>query len=158
MTDNDCSDNDWTDDQCTDDQCTDDDQAGFTLMELLVVLVIVALLAAFVGPTLYQRISPAKSTVARSQIESFATALDSYLIDVGRYPTTQQALQALRSDPGVAGWLGPYIKKDIPLDPWGNAYAYKAPGRSGGYEVVSFGGDGLEGGADNARDIQSWSN
>ena len=80
--------------------------AGFTLMELLVVLVIVGLLAAFVGPTLYQRISPAKSTVARSQIESFATALDNFLIDNGRYPTTEQGLTALRRDPGLPQWSG----------------------------------------------------
>ena len=133
-------------------------EAGFTLMELLVVLVIVGLLAAFVGPTLYQRISPAKSTVARSQIESFSTALDTYLIDNGRYPTTEQGLGALRRDPGLPQWSGPYIKKEIPLDPWGNGYGYKAPGRSGGYEIVSFGADGLEGGSEGAADIQSWSN
>ena len=135
---------------------TDDGEAGFTLMELLVVLVIVGLLAAFVGPILYNRIAPAKETVARSQIESFATALDSYLIDIGRYPTTEQGLQALRADPGLPGWSGPYIRKDIPLDPWGHSYIYRAPGRSGGYEIVSYGGDGLEGGADEDGDIESW--
>ncbi len=133
-----------------------DREAGFTLMELLVVLVIVGLLAAFVGPLLYQRISPAKQTAAQSQIESFMTALDSYLIDVGRFPTTEQGLAALRADPGEPNWSGPYLRKEIPLDPWGYAYVYKAPGRSGGYEIVSYGSDGLEGGSDDATDIESW--
>jgi general secretion pathway protein G len=133
-------------------------EAGFTLMELLVVLVIIGLLAAFVGPILYQRISPAKATAARSQIEAFMTALDNYLIDNGRYPTTEQGLQALRQDPGSPGWLGPYLAKEIPADPWGNVYVYRAPGRNGGFEIVSYGADGLEGGSDNAADIESWRN
>lgn len=131
---------------------------GFTLMELLVVLVIVGLLAAFVGPTLYQRISPAKQTAARSQMESFMTALDNYLIDVGRYPTSQQGLSALRSDPGVLEWYGPYLRKSIPDDPWGNAYIYKSPGRNGGFEILSYGEDGLEGGSGDSADIESWTN
>ena len=135
-----------------------DREAGFTLMELLVVLVIVGLLAAFVGPLLYQRISPAKHTAARAQIESFVTALNTYLIDTGRYPTTEQGLQALRSDPGVPGWNGPYLGKDIPLDPWGGEFQYRAPGRSGGFEIVSYGADGIEGGSDDARDVESWAN
>ncbi|MEO0387313.1 MAG: type II secretion system major pseudopilin GspG [Pseudomonadota bacterium] len=131
-------------------------ERGFTLMELLVVLVIVGLLAAFVGPLLYQRISPAKETVARAQITGFATALDTYLIDVGRFPTTDQGLDALRRDPGDPNWRGPYLRKDIPLDPWGGSYVYRAPGRSGGYEILSLGADGLEGGAGDAADIESW--
>jgi general secretion pathway protein G len=137
---------------------TDQGEAGFTLMELLVVLVIVGLLAAFVGPLLYQRISPAKQTVARAQIESFVTALNTYLIDVGRYPTSEQGLQALRTDPGVPNWNGPYLTKDIPLDPWSGEFVYRAPGRSGGFEIVSYGADGIEGGSDEARDVESWAN
>ncbi|NNF24154.1 MAG: type II secretion system major pseudopilin GspG [Rhodobacteraceae bacterium] len=133
-------------------------QAGFTLMELLVVLVIVGLLAAFVGPILYQRISPAKQTAARAQIEGFTTALDTYLIDVGQYPTTEQGLTALRRNPGAGGWNGPYLRKEIPADPWGNLYVYRAPGRSGGFEIVSFGADGLEGGSGDAADVESWQN
>lgn len=129
---------------------------GFTLMELLVVLVIVGLLAAFVGPLLYQRISPAKETVARAQITGFATALDTYLIDVGRFPTTDQGLDALRQDPGDPSWKGPYLRKEVPLDPWGAEYVYRAPGRSGGYEILSLGSDGLEGGSGDAADIESW--
>src|SRR5690606_27405560 len=113
-------------------------QRGFTLMELLIVLVIVGLLAALAGPALYQRIKPARQSVVQAQIQSFMTALDSYFVDVGSYPTTQQGLQALRETPeGVASWQGPYLKRELPKDPWGRAYLYVAPGRSGGYEIVS---------------------
>lgn len=133
-------------------------QRGFTLMELLLVLVILGLLAALVGPTLYQRIKPAKETAARMQIENFSAALDNYLIDVGRYPNTQEGLAALRAKPSGApdAWHGPYLKKELPLDPWGQAYAYRAPGRNDGYEIVSYGADGREGGEGENADIASW--
>jgi len=132
-------------------------QRGFTLIELLVVLVIIGLLAALVGPSLYQRISPAKESAARAQIENFATALDGFLVDIGRYPSTQEGLNALRVKPeGSDKWKGPYLKKEIPLDPWGQAYVYRAPGRSGGYEIVSYGADGREGGEGDNADIASW--
>lgn len=133
-------------------------QSGFTLMELLLVLVIVGLLAAVVGPTLYQRIQPAKETAARLQMENFAVALDGFLIDVGRYPNTQEGLAVLRAKPsgGADKWNGPYLKKDLSSDPWGNAYAYRAPGRSGGYEIISYGADGREGGEGENADINSW--
>ena len=133
-------------------------ERGFTMMELLVVLVIIGLLAAFVGPILFERISPAKQTAARSQIEAFMTALDIYLVDNGGYPTSEQGLEALRENPGEPNWRGPYLRKEIPLDPWGNSYVYRAPGRSGGFEIVSFGADGLEGGSDEAADVESWAN
>ena len=130
---------------------------GFTLMELLLVLVIVGLLAAVVGPTLYQRIKPAKETAVRAQIENFATALDNFMVDMGRFPSTQEGLKALRAKPdGSEKWNGPYLKKDIPNDPWGKSYLYRAPGRSGGYEIVSLGADGREGGEDENADINSW--
>lgn len=130
---------------------------GFTLMELLLVLVIIGLLAALVGPTLYQRIKPAKQSAAQAQIENFATALDSFYIDVGRYPSTQEGLQVLRAKPESADkWNGPYLKKEIPVDPWGTAYVYRAPGRNGGYEIVSYGADGREGGEGENADVQSW--
>src|SRR3954453_20535870 len=132
-------------------------KVGFTLMELLVVLVIIGLLAALVGPTLYQRIAPAKEAAARAQIENFATALDGFLVDVGRYPSTQDGLKALRSKPESAEkWNGPYLKKEIPFDPWGNPYIYRAPGRTGGYEIVSYGAGGREGGDGDNADITSW--
>jgi general secretion pathway protein G len=130
---------------------------GFTLMELLIVLVIIGLLAALVGPTLYQRIKPAKESAARAQIENFATALDSFYIDTGRYPTTQEGLKALRAKPeSLEKWNGPYLKKEVPADPWGNLYQFRAPGRSGGYEIISYGTDGREGGEGENADINSW--
>lgn len=132
-------------------------KGGFTLMELLIVLVIIGLLAALVGPTLYQRIKPAKQSAARAQIENFATALDGFYIDNGRYPTIQEGLKVLRTKPeGLEKWNGPYLKKEIPIDPWGNPYQYRAPGRSGGYEIVSYGADGREGGEVEDQDINSW--
>src|SRR2546425_13129616 len=124
-------------------------------MELLLVLVIIGLLAALVGPTLYQRIKPAREAAARAQIENFATALDGYYIDVGRYPNTQDGLKALRAKPeGVEKWNGPYLKKETPADPWGNAYVYRAPGRNGGYEIPSYGAHGGGGGGGGEPDIQ----
>jgi general secretion pathway protein G len=130
---------------------------GFTLMELLLVLVILGLLAALVGPTLYQRIKPAKEAAARAQVENFATALDGFLLDVGRYPTTQEGLKVLRVKPeGADKWNGPYLKKDVPNDPWGSAYGYRAPGRNGGYEILSYGADGKEGGEGENADVKSW--
>lgn len=130
---------------------------GFTLIELLIVLVIVGLLAALVGPTLYQQIKPAKQSAARAQIENFATALDAFFIDMGRHPTTEEGLAVLRVQPdGDSKWRGPYLKKEIPKDPWGNAYAYVSPGRSGGYEIVAYGADGREGGEDDNADVTSW--
>lgn len=131
--------------------------SGFTLMELLIVLVIVGLLAALVGPTLYKRVNPAKSSIAQAQIENFGKALDTYFVDTGSFPSTQQGLSVLRQAPsGVATWQGPYLKKEIPLDPWGNTYVYRSPGRSGGFEILSYGADGLEGGEGDNKDITSW--
>lgn len=132
-------------------------QGGFTLTELLVVLVIIGLLAALVGPVLYQRINPAKESVARAQIENFMSALDSYFLDIGKFPTQQQGLAALRTrQEGEAKWNGPYLKKDIPPDPWGNPFVYRSPGRNGGYELISYGADGKEGGEGDNADINSW--
>ncbi len=130
---------------------------GFTLMELLVVLVIIGLLAALVGPTFYKRLKPAKQAAASAQAENFMTALDQFYIDMGRYPTTREGLKALRERAGDSTkWNGPYLKKSIPKDPWGNAYNYKSPGRNGGYEIISYGADGKEGGDGENKDITSW--
>ena len=132
-------------------------QQGFTLMELLIVLTIIGMLAALVGPTLYQRIKPAKRAAAQAQIQNFMTALDSYFVDVGRYPNNREGLKALReATPGTTNWHGPYLKKTIPKDPWGGTYRYRSPGRNGGYEIRSMGADGKEGGEDEARDVNSW--
>ncbi len=131
--------------------------SGFTMMELLIVLVIIGLLAALVGPILFQRINPAKQSVARAQMENFMTALDNYFIDNGQFPNGQQGLSVLRTKPeGSEKWNGPYLKKEIPKDPWGNAYQYRAPGRNGGYEIASWGADGKEGGEGENADINSW--
>ncbi len=130
---------------------------GFTMIELLIVLVIVGLLAALVGPALYKRIEPAKSSVAKAQIENFSSALNAYYIDTGDFPTEQQGLAALRVKPsGADNWQGPYLNKEIPLDPWGAAYLYRSPGRSGGFEIVSLGKDKTEGGDGDNQDIESW--
>jgi len=132
-------------------------ERGFTLTELLIVLVIIGLLAALVGPALYQRINPAKQSVARAQMESFMTALDSYFLDVGHFPSNQQGLAALRNRPdGEAKWNGPYLKKEVPADPWGHPFVYRSPGRNGGYEIVSLGADGKEGGESENADVNSW--
>jgi general secretion pathway protein G len=131
--------------------------SGFTMMELLIVLVIIGLLAALVGPILFQRINPAKQSVARAQMENFMTALDNYFIDNGQFPNGQQGLSVLRTKPeGSEKWNGPYLKKEIPKDPWGNAYQYRSPGRNGGYEIASWGADGKEGGEGENADINSW--
>ncbi|WP_185236097.1 type II secretion system major pseudopilin GspG [Teredinibacter franksiae] len=130
---------------------------GFTLMELLIVLVIVGLLAALVGPTLYKRINPAKTSVAAAQMENFMSALDAYYVDNGVFPSTQEGLAALRNKPSnLDAWQGPYLKKDIPFDPWGQPYVYRTPGRNGGYEILSFGADKVEGGSGDGEDVVSW--
>jgi general secretion pathway protein G len=130
---------------------------GFTLIELLVVLLIIGLLAGLAGPALYQRIKPARHSTAKAQIQNFVTALENYAIDVGRYPTKQEGLQALRVQPsGASGWMGPYINKEIPTDPWDNPFEYRVPGKNGDYEILSFGADKKEGGDGDARDVVSW--
>lgn len=132
-------------------------QQGFTLMELLLVLVIIGLLSAIVGPSLYQRIKPAKVTAAREQMGNFSIALDSFFVDMGRYPNSSEGLNALRANPDNSPmWKGPYLQKEIPNDPWGRPYLYRSPGRNGGYEIVSFGEDGREGGEGDNADVNSW--
>jgi general secretion pathway protein G len=131
---------------------------GFTLIELLVVLVILGLLAGLVGPRVINYLGGAKADSARLQIEEFGAALDLYKLETGRYPTTQEGLQALvQPPPGVTGWNGPYLKKKaVPKDPWGNDYRYASPSPHGEYEIRSLGADGKEGGDGDNRDINSW--
>ena len=132
-------------------------QAGFTLLELLVVIVIIGLLAAYVGPKYFAQLGKSEVTIAKAQIESFEKSLDTYRLDVGRYPTTEEGLAALMTAPPSAGvkWNGPYLKKAVPLDPWGNAYQYRAPGARAEYEVLSLGKDGQPGGTGENADITS---
>ncbi|QBE62504.1 type II secretion system major pseudopilin GspG [Pseudoduganella lutea] len=128
-------------------------ERGFTLLELLVVIVIIGLLAAYVGPKYFSQLGKSEVTVAKAQIEAFEKSLDTYRLDVGRYPTTEEGLGALLAAPATAGakWNGPYLKKGVPPDPWGHPYQYKAPGTRGDYEIISLGKDGQPGGtADNA--------
>lgn len=130
---------------------------GFTLLELLVVMVIIGLLAGIVAPQYFAQIGKSNAKVARAQIEALGQALDQYRLDVGRYPTTEQALVALRVAPsGVARWQGPYLKRDVPQDPWGNSYQYRVPGQHGDYDLVSLGADGQPGGDGEAADVVSW--
>lgn len=134
-------------------------ERGFTLIELLIVMVIIGLLASLVAPTMFKKVGGAKRKTARAQIELLGTALDSYRLDNDLYPTTEQGLEALRVKPdGANHWDGPYLPKDVPLDPWGNAYVYKSPGDHGDYDLTSYGVDGQTGGEDDAADINSWEN
>lgn len=131
--------------------------AGFTLLELLVVMVIIGLLAGIVAPQYFSQIGKSNAKVARAQIESFGQALDQYRLDVGQYPSSEQGLGALRAAPQqVARWQGPYLKRDIPDDPWGHPYVYKRPGQHGDYDLVSLGSDGQPGGEGEAADVVSW--
>ncbi|MGQ9637443.1 MAG: type II secretion system major pseudopilin GspG [Thermodesulfobacteriota bacterium] len=130
---------------------------GFTLVEILVVIIIIGLLAALVGPRLFGKVGVAKQKAAKAQIELFGTALDAFRLDIGRYPTTEEGLKALREKPSdVEKWDGPYIPKEIPLDPWGRPYVYRSPGEHGEYDLISYGRDGVEGGQGEDEDIVSW--
>ncbi|MDQ1831706.1 type II secretion system major pseudopilin GspG [Massilia scottii] len=134
-----------------------DRHAGFTLLELLVVIVIIGLLAAYVGPKYFAQLGKSEVTVAKAQIEAFEKSLDTYRLDVGRYPTTEEGMAALLVAPATAGvkWNGPYLKKAVPQDPWGRPYQYRAPGSKGEYEIVSTGKDGQPGGTGDNADITS---
>ena len=132
-------------------------QRGFTLIELMVVLSIIAMLAALVVPRLFKNVDKSKMQTTKAQISALESALDAYRLDVGSYPTTDQGLQALRVKPsGVEHWDGPYLPKDIPLDAWSHPYVYKSPSEHGDYEIVSYGGDGQPGGEGVNADIVSW--
>ena len=131
--------------------------AGFTLIELIVVVVIIGLLAGLVVPQFIKQEEKATSKATKAQIELFGTALDTFRLDVGRYPTSQEGLAALTQKPASADrWDGPYLKKEVPPDPWGKPYIYKSPGDHGPYDIISYGADGAPGGEDNNRDVTSW--
>lgn len=130
---------------------------GFTLLELLVVIAIIGLLAGYVAPRYFSQIGKSEVGVARAQIDAFDKALEQYRLDTGRYPSTEQGLGALNTRPAnEPKWLGPYLKKAVPLDPWGRAYVYKQPGDHGEYDLLSYGKDGATGGAGEAADITNW--
>ncbi len=130
---------------------------GFTLLELLVVIVIIGLLAGYVGPRYFAQVGKSEIKVAKAQIDAFEKALDTYRLDLGRYPTTEQGLAALETRPtNEARWQGPYLKKTIPLDPWGKPYQYRSPGEKGEIDIFSFGKDGQPGGEGENQDIGNW--
>ena len=131
--------------------------AGITLIELLVVMVIIALFATIVGSRVGRSVDKGKKVAAKSQISEFESMLDQFKLDVGRYPSNEEGLQALRTKPAnVTNWDGPYSKKDLPLDPWGRAYVYRFPGTHGDFDLLSYGADGQEGGDGDNADITSW--
>lgn len=130
---------------------------GFTLIELLVVMVIIGLLAGYVGPRLFAQIGKSEVKAAKAQIQAFGKALDQYRIDVGRYPGTGEGLGALmQRPPGEDRWSGPYLAKAAPPDPWGRPYVYRAPGQHGDYDLLSYGRDGQPGGSGEDADLTSW--
>jgi general secretion pathway protein G len=134
-------------------------ERGFTLVEILVVITIIGLIMALVGPRVINYLGEAKVKAAKIQIESFSSALDLYYLDAGRYPSSSEGLAALAQRPGgAASWNGPYLKGAVvPNDPWGHAYQYRSPGEHGSYDILSYGSDGQEGGTGTAADIVSWS-
>ena len=135
---------------------------AFTLIEVLVVIVVISVLAAIVGPEVFRHVDTANEAAARTQIESLGAALDSYRLDNGRYPTTAQGLDALReiptADPRPTNWRGPYLTREVPLDPWDAPYVYVSPGamNTHSYDLMSLGGDGQMGGEGVDADITNW--
>jgi general secretion pathway protein G len=132
--------------------------SGFTLLELLVVMVIIGLLAGFVAPRYFAQVGKSQVKVARAQIDALDKALDQFRLDVGRYPTSEEGLQALVTQPmSEAKWSGPYLKKGVPADPWGRPYVYQLPGTHGGdFDLFSYGRDGRPGGNGEDADVTNW--
>lgn len=130
---------------------------GFTLLELLVVLVVLGLLVSIVGPKYFSQLGKSEAKAASAQIASLAKALDLYRLDVGSYPSGAVGLTALNTNPGSEPkWKGPYLQKGVPADPWGRPYVYKSPGEHGDYDLVSLGKDGRPGGSEENADVTSW--
>jgi general secretion pathway protein G len=129
---------------------------GFTLLELLIVMVIIGLLAGYVGPKYFNQLGKSERKVAAAQIVAFESALDSFRLDIGRYPTTEEGLNALLINPNnLQKWNGPYLKKEAPLDPWQNPYIYRFPGASKEFDIISYGRDSQVGGKDDDADLSN---
>lgn len=130
---------------------------GFTLLELLVVMVIIGLLAGYVGPKLFGQIGKSENKVARAQVDALGKALDQYRIDTGRYPSSSAGLAALTQKPAdEPRWQGPYLTKAVPMDPWGRSWQYRSPGEHGEYDLYSLGRDAAPGGSGVDADVTSW--
>ncbi len=131
--------------------------AGFTLLELLVVLVIIGLLVGYVGPRYFSQVGKSEVKAARAQIKALEDSLDQYRLDVGHYPSNEQGLEALTAAPaGETRWQGPYLKKAVPKDPWGSSYQYRYPGEHGEVDIYSFGKDSQPGGTGEGADVTNW--
>ncbi len=131
--------------------------SGFSLIELLVVIIILGLISALVAPKFFGKVDKAKTKITKAQIELLGSALDSFRLDNDRYPTTDEGLNALRQKPDeLKDWDGPYLPKPVPLDPWDRPYLYQCPGEHGDYDLYSYGRDGEEGGEKTDRDVVSW--
>jgi general secretion pathway protein G len=130
---------------------------GFTLLELLVVMVIIGLLAGYVGPRYFSQVGKSQVKTARAQLDALEKSLDQYRLDTGHYPTMEQGLVSLVTRPvNEPKWDGPYLKKAVPLDPWGRPYVYKFPGEHGEFDLLSLGKDGEPGGSGEAADVVNW--
>src|SRR4030043_519218 len=129
---------------------------GFTLIELMVVMVIIGLLAALVAPRIFPKLGKGKQSATKAQIELLSQALDQYRLDTGFYPSTQEGLTALMTNPGQENWDGPYLKKNVPMDPWGHPYTYHNPGTHGEYDLFSYGRDNKPGGEGEDKDVNNW--
>lgn len=135
---------------------------GFTLVEILVVIIVIALLATLVAPNVFRHVGRAKDTTARAQVELLSAAVEAYRLDNDRFPTTEQGLAALRTrptlEPRPRAWRGPYLRREVPVDPWGRPYIYRSPGTVNreGYDLLTLGRDGREGGEDEDADVLSW--
>ena len=137
-------------------------RAGFTLVEILVVIIVIAILATLVAPNVFRHVGRAKDSTARAQIEMLGAAVDAYRLDNDQYPTTEQGLAALQARPSAPptprDWRGPYLKREVPLDPWGRPYLYRSPGTANpeSYDLLTLGRDGAEGGTGEDADILGW--
>jgi general secretion pathway protein G len=131
-------------------------EKGFSLIELLIVMIILGLIASLVGPRMFGKLGMAKQKTAKTQIEMLMTALDSYRLDMGIYPDSQEGLEALMSSPGDDRWDGPYLARELPLDPWGKPYVYVNPGEHGEVDIYSYGLDNRPGGDRENKDVVSW--
>jgi len=131
-------------------------ERGFTLIEILVVMVMITLLASLVAPRLFPKLGKGKQSAAKAQIELLEQALDQFRLDTSRYPTTQEGLNVLAANQNIENWDGPYLKKGLPNDPWGKPYHYQFPGTHGEYDLFSYGRDGAQGGEGEDKDVVSW--